>query len=84
MCWKRQIILFKRLWETRDILHPINKKKYQVKFPKNMLSSLKIHNKFVYGVYTEDKADIICQIHHLHLEQYFIQQQHDLNFQYLC
>ena len=49
-----------------------------------MLSSLKIHNKFVYGVYTEDKADIICQIHHLHLEQYFIQQQHDLNFQYLC
>ena len=49
-----------------------------------MLASLKIHNRFAYGVYTEDKSDMICQIHHLHVEQYFIQQQHDLNFQYLC
>ena len=48
-----------------------------------MLESLEIHNSFVYVVYTEDKADMICQIHHLHMDRYYIQQKHDHNLQYL-
>ena len=39
-----------------------------------MLLSLVIHNSFISDVYMEDISDITCQIHHLHLEQYFIQQ----------
>ena len=38
-----------------------------------MLVFLVIHNIFICDVYIEDIADIKCQIHHLHLEQYFIQ-----------
>ena len=42
-----------------------------------MLSYLEILNSFVSDVYMEDIADMICQFHHLQLEQYFIQQKHD-------
>ena len=49
-----------------------------------MLASLEIHNNFVSGLYMDDIANMICHIYHLHLEQYFIQQQHDINLQILC
>ena len=49
-----------------------------------MLAYLLSLNRFVYDIYMEDIANVICKIHHLHLEQYFIQQQHDLNCRYLC
>ena len=35
-------------------------------------------------VYIDGIADMIFQIYHLHLEQYYIQQQHDLNLRNLC
>ena len=31
-----------------------------------------------------DIANSICQNYHLHMEQYFHQKQHDINFRYLC
>ena len=34
-----------------------------------MLASLEIQNSFVSDVYMEYIANMICQIHHLHLEQ---------------
>ena len=49
-----------------------------------MLESLVIHHSFFSDVYREDIADIKCQLHHLHLEQYFIQQKHYQNFQHFC
>ena len=55
------------------------KKKLQGILPTCMLAYLDINNSFVYNVYMDDIVNIICQIHHLHLETYFIQQQHDFN-----
>ena len=49
-----------------------------------MLASLEILNSFASGIYMDDVSDIICQLQHLYLEQYFIQQKHELNCQYLC
>ena len=49
-----------------------------------MLEYLETHNSFVSDVYMDDIADMICQLQHSHLEQYFIQQKHDINFQHLC
>ena len=49
-----------------------------------MLEYLIIHNIFVSGVYMEDIADMKCQLHHIHLEQYFIKPKHDQNFRHLC
>ena len=45
---------------------------------------LALHNSSVYNIYMDDIADIICQIYHIYLEQYYNQQQHDINFQSLC
>ena len=39
---------------------------------------------FVSDVYMEDTANTKCQLHLLHLEEYFIQQKHDKNFRLLC
>ena len=39
---------------------------------------------FVSYVYKEDIYDRIGQIYHLHLKQYFIVEQNDINFRYLC
>ena len=44
-------------------------------FPTNILSSLVNHNVSVTAFMTEVIADIKCQIHHLHLKQFFIKQQ---------
>ena len=52
--------------------------KCQVILPKTMLEYFEIHSSFVSDVYMEDIPGIICQLHHLHLEKYFIQQQHYL------
>ena len=49
-----------------------------------MLTSFGFHNSFFSGVYMDDISDMTCQIHHLHLEQYLIQQQYDIHFQHLC
>ena len=43
-----------------------------------MLESLVNLNICFSHVYMDDISDMICQIYHLNLEQYFIQQQHDL------
>ena len=37
------------------------------------------HNSSFFNVYMYDIANMICHIQPLHLEQYFIQQQNDLN-----
>ena len=50
--------------------------------PTNMLEYLIIHKSFVIDVYMEDMANMKFQIHHLHLEKYFIQQKHDQNFRH--
>ena len=47
--------------------------------PTTMLEYLEIYNIFVTAVYTEAMANIICQLHHLHLEQCFNEQKHDQN-----
>ena len=39
---------------------------------------------FFYVVYMYDMADMISQICHLYLEQYYIEQKLDLNFRHLC
>ena len=49
-----------------------------------MLESLVIINSFVTDVYMEYIADMKCQLHHIHMEKYFIQQKRDQNFQHLC
>ena len=43
-----------------------------------MLAYLVNLNIFDSDANMDDTADMICQLHHLHLEQYFIQQQHDI------
>ena len=55
----------------------------EVIMPTTVLVSLEIHNGFFSDVYMEDIADIKCQIRHLHLEQYYIEQKNDQNFQLL-
>ena len=45
---------------------------------------LELHNISVSNLYMDDIAGMICKIYRLHLEKYYIQQQHDLNFQHLC
>ena len=52
--------------------------------PSIMFPFFVIHNSFVSDVYLYNISDMKCQIHHLHLEQYFIQQKHNQNFRYLC
>ena len=49
----------------------------------NYLAYLVICNSFVSDEYLNDIYDMICQNNHLHLKQYFIQEQHDLNLQHL-
>ena len=63
---------------------PLLKKKRQGILPTTMLAFLVNINSFVSDVYMDNIADTICQIHYSHLEQYFIQQKHDLNFRHLC
>ena len=69
LCWKCQIILFLWLWETRAILYPKKRNKCQGILPINMFASLEIRNIFIYDVFTDDIANIICQFHHLYLGQ---------------
>ena len=57
--------------------------KYQGIRPTNMLESLVNQNSSVSDSYMEYIPDMIFQLHHLHLEQYFIQQQHDPNLRHL-
>ena len=52
--------------------------------PTIMLEHLLNIGCFVSDAYMEDITDMKCQIHHLHLEQYFIQQKHDQNWRHLC
>ena len=49
-----------------------------------MLAYLLNFNSFFSDVYMDNLADKKCQLHHLHLYKYFIQQTHDKNLQYLC
>ena len=49
-----------------------------------MLASLEINNSFVSDIYMDDISKMIRQLRHLHLEQSFIRQKHDLNFLHLC
>ena len=49
-----------------------------------MLSYLVNCNSFISVAYMNDIYDMICQLYHLHLDPYFIKQEHDLNFRYLC
>ena len=60
------------------------KKQCQGKLPRNMLASLIYLNIFVSDIYLDDISSMKCQIHHSHLEKYFIQQKHDINYQHLC
>ena len=41
-----------------------------------MLTYLVIHNCFVSDVYIEDISSTECQLHHIHLEEYFIELNH--------
>ena len=66
-----------------EIFH-INEKKRQGILTTNMLEYLETHNSFASDVYMKDIAEMICQLHHLHFEQYLIQQQCALNWRYLC
>ena len=50
--------------------------------PTTMFAYLVIYNSFVSDIYMEDIADTKYQLHHLHLEKYFIQQKHDQNFRH--
>ena len=47
-------------------------KKGQEIFLTNMFAYLDIHNSSVLDVYMDDIYDMICKIHRLHLEKYFI------------
>ena len=47
----------------------LRKNNFQVMFPTNMLASLGIQNSFVFNVYIDDTANIICQIRHLFLNK---------------
>ena len=47
-----------------------------------MLASLIDHRIYVSNVYMYNIDYMICEIHHLHLEQYFIQQKHDINLRH--
>ena len=49
-----------------------------------MLASLVILNNFVSDVYMEYIANMKCQLHHIHLVEYLIQQKHDQNVRHLC
>ena len=52
--------------------------------PSNMIASLVHLNSYIYNIYMDDIADMISQIYHIHLEQYYTQQQYDTNFRNLC
>ena len=43
-----------------------------------------IHNKLVTSLLMEDISDVKSQLHHLHFEEYFIQQKKGNNRQHLC
>ena len=49
-----------------------------------MLNYLEIYNTFFSDVYSNDISDMKCQLYHLNLEQYLIQQKHNQNFERLC
>ena len=49
-------------------------KKHQVIMTTTTLEYLEIHSIFVYDVFIDYIAKMKCQLHHLHLEQHFIQQ----------
>ena len=49
-----------------------------------MLASLVNNNSFFSDVHMDNIINMICQIHYLHLEIYFIQQKHHINFRHLC
>ena len=51
--------------------------------PTTMLVYLVIDNSFVSDVYMDDISKIKCQVHHLHLDQLFIQPRHDENCRHL-
>ena len=70
--------------EKLELFRIPKKSKFQGILPTNMLASLDIHNIFVSDVYMEDIADTKCQLHTIHLEQYYIQQKNDQNFRHLC
>ena len=50
------------------------KNRFQVIMPKHILAYLEIHNIVISDVYMDDRADMKCQLCHIHLEQYLIQQ----------
>ena len=60
------------------------KNRFQGILPTTMLTSLIIHNHFVSDVHMEDMTDMKCQLRHLNLEKYFIQQKHYQNCRHLC
>ena len=39
---------------------------------------------FVSDVYMEDIVEMKCQLHHIHLDKYFIYSKHDQKRQHLC
>ena len=43
-----------------------------------MLASFVNINSFVSDIYMDDIFDMPCNINHIHLEMFFIQQKHDL------
>ena len=55
------------------------KNKCQEIISENMLTSLADINSLVSVIYIYDISNMICQLHHLHLEQYFIQQKYNIN-----
>ena len=55
------------------------KYKFQGIMPTTMLAYLVNCKKIVTNMYMNDISNIICQLYHLHLEQYFFRQQHDLS-----
>ena len=63
---------------------PSLKKKIKGIIPKTMSYYLVIHNSLVSDVYMDDIAGMKYFLHHLHFEQYFIQQKHYLNFRHFC
>ena len=65
------------------MLDSLQNNKCQEIFPTIMLETLEINSSFPL-ICMYDISDTICQIHRLHLDQFFIQQKHDLNFRNLC
>ena len=53
-------------------------------FPTTMLASLVNNNSSITDIYIEVIVDIQCQLHHLNLEECFMQQKQENNLWHLC